>query len=139
MDGINILTTPGTATLAPAAYFAVDTFFWIGGFLITIGMLEQMKKKIKFIFFYFGCIVHRFIRIWPTYMVAILFFWKIAPYFGNGPIWNTFEVFASECDAGGVLMNMFFIDNFGDHGPNGRNYCFGWVIYMFIVGLVSCC
>ena len=39
MDGMNILTTPGIATLCPAAYFAVDVFFWIGGFLITMGML----------------------------------------------------------------------------------------------------
>jgi peptidoglycan/LPS O-acetylase OafA/YrhL len=90
MDSNDILTTPGVATLSPAAYFAVDIFFWIGAFLLTIGMLEQMKKRFKFISFYFGCIVHRFIRIWPTYMVAILMFWKIAPYFGKGPIWNSF-------------------------------------------------
>lgn len=128
MDSINILTTPGIATLGPAAYFAVDVFFWIGGFLITMGMLDQMKKRIKFIPFYFGCIVHRFIRIWPTYMVAILMFWKIAPYFGNGPIWSTLYSMASECNDGGVVWNMFFVDNFGDHGPNGRQYCFAWVI-----------
>jgi hypothetical protein len=90
MDSINILTTPGIATLAPAAYFAVDVFFWIGGFLVTMGMLEQMKKRIKFIPFYFGCLVHRFIRIWPTYIVAILIFWKVAPFFGDGPIWRSF-------------------------------------------------
>ncbi len=95
MDSIDILTTPGLTTLGPAAYFAVDVFFWIGGFLVTMGMLDQMKKRIKFIPFYFGCIVHRFIRIWPTYMIAILMFWKVAPYFGSGPIWPTFYDFAS--------------------------------------------
>lgn len=91
---MDILTSPGIVTLAPAAYFAVDTFFWISGFLMTIGMLEQMKKKIPFFKFYIGCIVHRFIRIWPTYMIAILIFWKIAPYFGSGPIWPTFHSLA---------------------------------------------
>jgi hypothetical protein len=39
METFNILTTPGLPTLVPAAYFAVDTFFWIGGFLVTIGLL----------------------------------------------------------------------------------------------------
>ena len=39
METMDILTSPGLVTLAPAAYFAVDTFFWIGAFLVTIGML----------------------------------------------------------------------------------------------------
>jgi len=39
MDSINLITTPGIGTLTPAAYFAVDVFFWIGGFLVTMGML----------------------------------------------------------------------------------------------------
>lgn len=137
MDSINILTDPGISTLAPAAYFAVDVFFWIGGFLVTMGMLEQMKKRIKFIPFYLGCILHRFIRIWPTYMVAILMFWKIAPFFGSGPIWRTFYDISCECNNGGVVWNMFFVDNFGDHGPNGRSYCYGWVIFVLFLGLVS--
>jgi hypothetical protein len=126
-EGLDILTTPGFTTLIPAAYFAVDTFFWIGGFLITLGMLEQLKKVKNFVKFYFGAILHRFIRIWPTYMIAILIFWKIAPYLGNGPIWPIFYNISCSCNNGGILWNMFFIDNFGDHGPNGMDYCFGWV------------
>lgn len=118
--------------MVPAAYFAVDTFFWIGGFLITLGMLDQMKKVKSFVKFYFGAIVHRFIRIWPTYMIAILLFWKIAPYLGNGPIWSIFYRLSCSCNDGGVLWNVFFIDNFGDHGPNGMDYCFGWGWYLAV-------
>lgn len=131
-ESLDILTTPGVPTLAPAAYFAVDTFFWIGGFLLTMGMLEQMKKIKSFLKFYAGCLVHRIIRIWPTYMLAILVFWKIAPYFGSGPIWREFHNLSCACEIDlskphfGIIMNMFFIDNFGDHG-NGLDYCFGWV------------
>jgi hypothetical protein len=29
-------------------------------------------------------------------------------------------------------MNLLFIDNFGDHGPNGRHYCFGWGWYLAV-------
>lgn len=126
-ETMHILTTPGLVTLVPAAYFAVDTFFWIGGFLITIGMTDQIRKARNFLKFYGGCVLHRFIRIWPTYMLAILLYWKIAPYLGSGPIWNSFNYLASSCDNGGMVWNMFFLDNFGDHGKSGMDYCFGWV------------
>lgn len=45
VDSLEILTKPGIATLVPAAYFAVDVFFWIGGFLITIGLVSKMRKS----------------------------------------------------------------------------------------------
>jgi peptidoglycan/LPS O-acetylase OafA/YrhL len=39
LDSLDIIQKPGLATLTPSAYYAVDVFFWIGGFLITMGML----------------------------------------------------------------------------------------------------
>jgi len=90
----------------------------------------MVKKQKSFIKFYLGSVLHRFIRIWPTYMVAILLFWKVAPFFGNGPIWRSFYNLSCSCNNGGVLWNMFFIDNFGNHGPNGMDYCFGWVFLL---------
>ena len=39
IQGPDILQTAGVPTIIPAAYFAVDMFFWIGGFLITMGMM----------------------------------------------------------------------------------------------------
>lgn len=89
--------------MVPAAYFAVDTFFWIGGFLITLGMLEQVKKVRNFRNFYFGCVLHRLIRIWPTYVLAILIYWKVAPFLGSGPIWRTFYTLTCACNDGGVI------------------------------------
>jgi peptidoglycan/LPS O-acetylase OafA/YrhL len=138
METIDILTTPGVPTLVPAAYFAVDTFFWIGGFLITIGLVDQMMKAKSFLKFYGFSVLHRFIRIWPTYMLAILVYWKVAPYIFNGPIWYTFSIVTNSCSNGGILYNMFFIDNFANHGPQGMDYCFGWVIYISNIGMVSC-
>lgn len=63
-------------------------------------------------------------------MLAILIFWKIAPYMGSGPIWNGYSLVAGSCNNGGILWNMFFLDNFADHGPAGMDYCFGWVILL---------
>jgi hypothetical protein len=31
-----------------------------------------------------------------------------------------------------VLWNMFFIDNFANHGPSGQDYCFGWGWYLAV-------
>jgi len=70
-------------------------------------------------------------------MIAILMFWKIGPYLGSGPIWRTYYNIACSCNNGGVVWNMFFLDNFEDHGPSGMDYCFGWVILLFYcLGLV---
>jgi hypothetical protein len=69
-------------------------------------------------------------------MAAILFFWKIAPLTMSGPIWPAFQLIANSCNNGGILWNMFFIDNFEDHGPSGMDYCFGWVKYLNKLGLV---
>jgi hypothetical protein len=32
-------------------------------------------------------ILHRLLRIWPTYATTIFIFWKIVPYVGGGPRW----------------------------------------------------
>ena len=74
--------------------------------------LYQQKTK-SFGKFYLMSVLHRFIRIWPTYMLAILMFWKVGPYLGSGPIWRTFYNLSCSCNNGGVLWNVFFIDNFG--------------------------
>lgn len=49
VQALSILTTPGLTTLAFSAYFAVDVFFWIGGFLLTITLAEKMvtMKKVN--------------------------------------------------------------------------------------------
>lgn len=36
---MDILQLAGMPTLITSAYFAVDAFFWVGGFLLTIGLL----------------------------------------------------------------------------------------------------
>jgi peptidoglycan/LPS O-acetylase OafA/YrhL len=46
---MDLLQTPGLSTLAASAYYAVDVFFWIGGFLITITLAEKMLTMKKVI------------------------------------------------------------------------------------------
>jgi len=49
VSSLELLTAPGLATLAASAYFAVDVFFWIGGFLLTITLAERMLTMTKVI------------------------------------------------------------------------------------------
>lgn len=70
-----------------AALYSVDVFFYMSGFFlafIALGKLEKMRPGCKS---FIILALHRLFRIWPTYAIAILFFWKVLPYMGNGPVW----------------------------------------------------
>jgi peptidoglycan/LPS O-acetylase OafA/YrhL len=41
---MTMVETTGWVTLAPSAYFAVDVFFFIGGFLAAVLVLEKILK-----------------------------------------------------------------------------------------------
>ena len=38
LSTLDIILTPGISTVVVAGYYAVDVFFWVGGFLLTIGL-----------------------------------------------------------------------------------------------------
>jgi len=74
----------------------VDVFFWLSGFLATISILNQFQKlmdgkkfKISIILFTY---LHRFLRIWPTYIFAIGIFWLYSPFWGSGPLWFVYQL-----------------------------------------------
>ena len=72
-----------------ANFFSLDVFFYLGGFLVAYSILD--KKRLKFFQItkplnVLLVVVHRALRIWPCYIVAILFWWKITPYLSTGPL-----------------------------------------------------
>ena len=69
------------------AYFAVDSFFVLSGFLVAYLSLRQMKRKngrFPFVTYY----LHRYLRLTPTYAFVLFFTWFLAMYLGNGPRYN---------------------------------------------------
>lgn len=73
-------------------------------------------------FTYAYAIVHRYFRIMPCYLIAILFFWKVSIHMGDGPL---FPFFASQTDpCKDMWRNVFFVDDFYD------SKCFGWGWYL---------
>jgi peptidoglycan/LPS O-acetylase OafA/YrhL len=47
MSVLYIMGNAGWITILPAAYYAVDIFFFIGGFLSCVIILEKMEKSEK--------------------------------------------------------------------------------------------
>jgi peptidoglycan/LPS O-acetylase OafA/YrhL len=67
-----------------AAFFAVDVFFFIGGFLVAYSFLrERSKNPLK----YPMAILHRILRFWPSYIVTILVYYALFLHTGSGPFW----------------------------------------------------
>nr|CAI5818215.1 unnamed protein product [Callosobruchus analis] len=69
-----------------AANLAVDTFFVVGGLLVSYVFLtlEDMKTKINFFWFY----LHRFMRLTPSLLALIIFCVTIMDRIAYGPFWT---------------------------------------------------
>lgn len=96
-----------------AGYFVVDLFFFIGGCVATFTLLTKLKQ-VNFKLtpkLYLKIILHRFLRVWPMYMLFLFFFWQVSRYMFDGPIWLAYQTWTGMCDNGNWVKNVFFIDN----------------------------
>ena len=68
-----------------AALFSVDTFFFVGGFLVAYVFLrEKSQSFLK----YPLAILNRYLRIVPAYLLAMLIYYSVFPHLGSGPLWR---------------------------------------------------
>ncbi|CAD8057929.1 unnamed protein product [Paramecium sonneborni] len=106
--------------------FAVDIFFWVGGFFLGYVMCEENKCQTiqKYPFSILISIIHRLMRIWPCYLLCIAINLYIIPYMGSGPRWFMVET-TTQCN-GGAWKNALFLDNFYED----FQLCFGWGWYL---------
>ncbi|CAH1797227.1 unnamed protein product [Owenia fusiformis] len=94
------------------AFFAVDTFFVVGGVSIVYLFLSTMK--------HFDCeitptmmlhlLFQRFWRLIPLYMSVIMVFTCLQPYFGDGPVYPMETTELSYCEKH-WWTNLLFINN----------------------------
>jgi peptidoglycan/LPS O-acetylase OafA/YrhL len=71
-----------------SGYFAVDTFFFLSGFLAAHAVIEHLvvaRREAFSVRFYFKTLLARYLRLTPSYAFTILFYWKVLPYLGTGP------------------------------------------------------
>jgi peptidoglycan/LPS O-acetylase OafA/YrhL len=108
--------------------YAVDVFFYLSGFFVAYVCIDKLKKMTVGPLTYVKLFVHRMLRIWPAYFIAILVYWQIVPLLGSGPIWYNYIGASGACN-GTSWKNLLFIDDFTN--TNGfDSYCFGWGWYL---------
>jgi peptidoglycan/LPS O-acetylase OafA/YrhL len=72
-------------------------------------------------------IFHRYCRILPSYLIAMLIYWKIVTLTGSGPLWQDLIDRSADCQY--LWRNMLFVDNLFSLWDD-PHYCFGWGWYL---------
>jgi hypothetical protein len=75
--------------IVPGGFFAVDLFFWIGGFLGSHIMVRKLRKASASSF---GAAipllaVSRWLRLVPSVLLVLGAYSMVQPHVGNGPFW----------------------------------------------------
>lgn len=93
-----------------SGHYAIDTFFWLSGFLQGYLMTLQLNshKKVNWILI----VLHRFVRVLPLYMFILLFSWTMAKYMGSGPKWYNADYLMHENCYNYFWTYVLFINNF---------------------------
>lgn len=86
-----------------------------------------MREKSKSILKYPLAILHRVLRFWPSYIVAILLYYSVYIHTNSGPIWQMNWTLGQIPYCEGAWKSLFFIDNLVD---NGEKICMAWGWYL---------
>ncbi|XP_005108614.2 O-acyltransferase like protein [Aplysia californica] len=105
--------------------FSVDTFFTLGGFLVSYLKLKPWMEKgrsVNWRLFYF----HRIWRLTPPYMLSLVFFTGFTKFFGSGATWpNTMPADEENCENYG-WTNLLYVNNL----VHNENLCMGQSWYL---------
>ncbi len=74
--------------------FSVDVFFMLGGFFLSYVYLKKSNNKISFVGL---AALQRILRIWPAYILAMLFASSLFIQLGSGIFWNMTESLTQKC------------------------------------------
>ena len=109
-------------TMAP---YALDTFLFVSGFIAAYQLIEQLKELPFGLANLLKVYFRRWIRLWPTYVIIILFYWKVLPFLSSGPTWFRFVNFSQACDKT-WWKNFLLLDNIITSPVN--DHCMVWGI-----------
>ncbi|GIY67619.1 nose resistant to fluoxetine protein 6 [Caerostris darwini] len=118
------------------ASVAVDTFFFIGGLLVCYVTMNVMKGR-KMSFNIPVYILHRLFRLYPVYIMVIIFIF-LAPILGSGPIYHDMtDGFVEDC-YNNWWTNLLFINNFvhADHLCLPQSWYVSCDMQLYIAALI---
>ncbi|KRY75622.1 Nose resistant to fluoxetine protein 6 [Trichinella pseudospiralis] len=110
------------------ASLSVDSFFFIGGTLLSYICLKKMSKTSTLIrspLFWAQFFFHRYLRVTPVYMAVLAIHAVLTKYISSGPLWDT-EGFDRESCAKSWWTNALYLNNF----LNLDDECMTWTWYM---------
>jgi len=111
-----------------AGLFSVDSFFWLGGFLMAFLLLQQLNTPKSLSPWGWGYLyAHRFYRILPAYMFVLFLTWAFTKYTGNGPLWYQGDSVNMQCKDY-WWTNLVFLNNFIPDGDGSG--CLGQSWYL---------
>jgi peptidoglycan/LPS O-acetylase OafA/YrhL len=142
------------------AEFAVDAFLVMSGFLLVVALQKRLKKKILLgglgaVGLFLKAFVHRYLRLVPSYGVAILVARWVLPLTSSGVFWGAWQEGVQEsCNKWYVLSsppvpshspssvhfqlplfcrwwtNLLFVNNLVPWHDNETRECIGWTWYL---------
>ena len=109
--------------------YSVDTFFWMGGFLLGYLLLQEVEKKRG----KFGALgwslvyIHRILRILPVYAFMLLFSLSVFPSISTGPMWFNHNIVTKDCSEYWWTV-LTFTNNFIPGGYGNQCMGIGWYL-----------
>ena len=117
--------SPWFSIFVVSANFAVDTFFFLSSFLLTMVMLRRIERGSSLPILL--AVASRYIRLVPTLAFVILLFTLIVPYTGSGPFWYLVTDLVRNC-GDRWWTNVLFVNNFYPHDYKAQ--CVPWTWYL---------
>lgn len=111
-------------------FFAVDSFFFLSGLLVAYLTFRQMQRS-KGRFPYLPFYIHRILRLTPTYMFVLFFYWFVTVHLGSGPALKNSVGPGSHADQSCRRYwwtNLLYINNF--YPTKFMDECMGWAWYL---------
>jgi peptidoglycan/LPS O-acetylase OafA/YrhL len=97
-------------TLALSYIFAVDVFFYLGGFMVGFLFLKQYYRKRSWKMFPLT-ILQRYLRLAPLFAICMFIYWKVMPSLGSGPLYYQYMDPVAPC-ADTFWKDLLFVGNF---------------------------
>jgi len=147
------------AQLLLSSRFAVDTFFYISGFLVVTSLLKRLstmstsnsnnssaddlsytesneRRATEIVIppmkkWIWSFYGHRLVRILPPYIFSLLLWWKIGVLLGTGPFWYRWLTLTHRCDKY-FWTNLLFINNLYPTNVTEQAECFYVTWYLAV-------